>query len=39
MTQRFIAVLVIAMALIGSAVIAATGTSSADRVNVAALTR
>jgi hypothetical protein len=39
MAQRFIAVLVIAIALLGSTIIAATGTSSAGRIAVALLSR
>lgn len=39
MAQRFVTVVVIATALFGSMIIAATGTSSAGRVSVAALTR
>jgi hypothetical protein len=39
MIHRFIAVVVIATALLGSTLIAATGTSSADRIALASLSR
>jgi hypothetical protein len=39
MVHRFIAVILIATGLLGSTIIAATGTSSADRIAVASLSR